>query len=78
MIRNSVRSSQEAINHVGEITNHAKKAIYSAKKAPEIIMQSIAPIPLMPSTQNVGIASRFGGEDDTVGDVESKHNYFFL
>ncbi|CAG9857108.1 unnamed protein product [Phyllotreta striolata] len=71
VIRNSVKSGQEAINHVGEITNHAKKAIISAKKAPEVIMDSLNdPIPLISASEPVRINSRFG-EDQVVGDAHN-------
>ncbi|XP_072394551.1 uncharacterized protein [Diabrotica undecimpunctata] len=63
VIRNAVRSGQEAIHHVGEITNHAKKAILTARQAPEILMHTVSPIPVT-SDEKVSLNSRFGDEDD--------------
>ncbi|CAG9832995.1 unnamed protein product [Diabrotica balteata] len=63
VIRNAVRSGQEAIHHVGEITNHAKKAILTARQAPEILMNTVSPIPVT-SDEKVNLNSRFGDEDD--------------
>uniref|UniRef100_A0A6P7FAD5 Uncharacterized protein LOC114327359 n=1 Tax=Diabrotica virgifera virgifera TaxID=50390 RepID=A0A6P7FAD5_DIAVI len=72
VIRNAVRSGQEAIHHVGEITNHAKKAILTARQTPEILMHTVSPIPVISDDEKVSLNSRFGEEDhdSSIGETQ--------
>ncbi|XP_056637610.1 uncharacterized protein LOC130445776 [Diorhabda sublineata] len=62
VVRNVVKSGQEAVQHVGEMTNHAKKVIMTSKQAPDILLQTVTPIPLATDKKKFMLNSRFGGD----------------
>lgn len=83
MVRNSVKSGQEALGHVGNIANHAKKALHSARFiTPKVLVKKLPTLVKQPLREAVVVTPRIfdfaEGDDEQFGRPLGRVSLLFI